>query len=184
MKKLLFILFFLILSIKPVFAQEIIIPTQGISPTPTEAPKLVYEFPYPGILPGSPLYFFKVARDKISEILITDSEKKSRFFLLQSDKRFSSSEKLFKLGKNDLAEQTLSKGQNYLENSIDEVIKAKKSGENMQEVLSRIQLSTRKQEEEIKGIENGLGEKNGKLLEISLQRATELKNRANKIQPN
>jgi hypothetical protein len=50
-----------------------------------------YMLPYPGILPDHPLYFIKNFRDKLMEMLISDSVKKGQFYLLQSDKFLSMS---------------------------------------------------------------------------------------------
>ena len=91
MKKFLIILIFLTVVILPqAYAQEsdelmnsvgeIPIPTTSLTPS-TQPTIVLYELPYPGILPGSPLYILKVIRDKIIETLTQDSLKKSNFYL-------------------------------------------------------------------------------------------------------
>ncbi len=46
-----------------------------------------YALPYPGLLPDSPLYILKAIRDRIIEVLISDTMKKANFELLAADKR-------------------------------------------------------------------------------------------------
>jgi hypothetical protein len=95
-----FSLFFLFF-VKPVFAQYngISIPTQSITPNPSPSTKIVsYDLPYPGILPGSPVYSIKLLRDKIVELMTGDPLRRTAFYLLQADKRLSASLLLFDSG--------------------------------------------------------------------------------------
>lgn len=183
-KIILILLPFLLLA-RPVFAQQdILIPTTQITPTPSIASQtLTYDLPYPGLLPGNPLYTLKAIRDKIDEILISDPSKKTEFYLLQADKRLAASLVLFNMGKATLGETTLSKSQNYLEDSINEVIRAQKSQENENDILAKIKRSSEKQIIEIKMlIKQNKGE-TGQRLEGDLKRAQDLQNRANQINP-
>ena len=115
MKKILFaFIFFVVLFSPRVYAQvtpteSIPIPTGSTTPTPTPS-EIDYQLPYPGILPGSPLYSLKMVIDRIMELLISDSLKKANFYVLQADKRLGSSLMLFEKKENVLAETTLSKG--------------------------------------------------------------------------
>lgn len=77
--------------------------------------KVVYELPYPGILPDNPLYFVKIVRDRIIEFLTRDNIKKAQLYLLFSDKRAASALVLVQNGKNSLAITTLSKGEKYFD---------------------------------------------------------------------
>src|SRR3989338_6920091 len=83
------------------------------SPNPTGTSD--YQLPYPGILPDNPLYNLKTLRDKVWSFLISNPSKKAEFDLLQADKRLSVAIALFDLKKYDLAEATISKGENYFE---------------------------------------------------------------------
>lgn len=185
MKKL-FLLIFLITFVfsTHAFAEEadLIIPAESITPTPTIAPTNVnYSLPYPGILPGSPLYFLKAIRDRIVEMLISDPLKKSNYYLLQADKRLAASIALFEKGDRERAEITISKGQNYLEKSLDKALDAKAAKQDIGEILSRIKTSSAKQKEEIKVlIEKSDGQIKDKL-ENNYKRAGELYDRANQI---
>ena len=65
----------------------------GASETLVKAPqeKVIYNLPYPGLLPDSPLYITKIARDRITDFLTRDNLKKAELYLLYSDKRASMS---------------------------------------------------------------------------------------------
>ena len=97
------LIFFLIIVASPVYAQteSIPIPTGSITPSPTPV-MIDYQLPYPGILPGSPLYSIKMLRDRIMEFFISDHVKKSNFYLLQADKRVASALMLFEKGDQNL----------------------------------------------------------------------------------
>lgn len=84
--------------------------SQGIILT---QPKVVYDLPYPGLLPDSPLYFIKAIRDKLLDILTRDYQKKADLHLLFSDKRAAMAIELTEKGKDKLALTTLSKGEKY-----------------------------------------------------------------------
>ncbi|MBI4097723.1 MAG: hypothetical protein HY426_01670 [Candidatus Levybacteria bacterium] len=156
MKKIfLTFIFFIVLITSPVYAktglaptESIPIPTQSLSPSPTPV-MIDYQLPYPGILPGNPLYSLKMIRDRIMEFLISDPLKKSNFYLLQADKRLASSLMLFEKGEEKLGQTTLSKGQKYLEKSLDKAIEAKESKKDIGDIFARIKNSATKQKQEI-----------------------------------
>ena len=156
MKKILLtVIFFIVIISSPVYAQyettptqSISIPTQSLTPSPTPA-MIDYQLPYPGILPGSPLYTLKMLRDKAMELLISDPLKKSNFYLLQADKRLGSALMLYERGNETLAETTLSKGQKYLEKSLDKAVEAKKSQHDAGDIFARIKTSATKEKQEI-----------------------------------
>lgn len=99
-----------------------------------------YQLPYPGILPDSPLYLLKAFRDRVIGFLISDPLKKAEFFLLQADKRLNSGLSLFdkRKGKEDLAESTISKGENYFEDAIAQLKEAKRQGMDVERVLAKM----------------------------------------------
>lgn len=144
------ILFFIILlfavfieffaATEAAFAQE-------VSPTPT--PKVDYQLPYPGILPDSPLYFIKAARDRIVKFLISDPLKKGEYNLLQADKRLNSGVYLFKKGKSkyELTQSTISKGENYFGQALEKAREAKRQGKDAADLLRRLKESSRKHQE-------------------------------------
>lgn len=135
-----------------VFAQEQDVEGAAISPTPTP---IKYELPYPGLLPDSPLYFLKTARDRLINFLIADPLKKAEFNLLQADKRLQAGVYLFKKqGKQRLAESTISKGENYFEQAIREVEKAKNQGRDTVSILEKLSLAAKKHQEVLEELEN------------------------------
>lgn len=78
-----------------------------------ERNKVIYNLPYPGILPDHPLYFVKIIRDRINEFLTRDNLKKSQIYLLNSDKRAAMAMALARTGKNKQAIDTFSKAEKY-----------------------------------------------------------------------
>lgn len=112
MKKIIFIFFSLLLTLfiftnDRIYAQELT-PTTTPSPTPAI---IKYNLAYPGILPNHPLYKLKVLRDKISNTLINDPDKKVNFYLLQTDKGILAAAMLIDINKIDLAEETALKAE-------------------------------------------------------------------------
>ena len=167
----------------PALAQEISIPTQSISPAASPTPSFDYDLPYPGILPGNPLYSIKAMRDKFTEFLISSPDKKAKFELLQADKRLAASIDLFDQGKDSLGESTLSKSQNYLESSLNQIVIAKKSNKFVGDISSKAKSSSEKQTEIIGGL---VKTKNGEIkikLEYDLKRAQDLQKKAEELSP-
>ena len=130
-----------------VFAQEAtgeatVIPTLQASPS-GQAP-IPYELPYPGILPDHPLWSLKALRDKIISFLIGDPVKKAEFDLSQADKRLNAGVYLFKKGKGDLAYSTISKGENYFEQSVSKIAEARRVGKDINSLKSLILRAAQK----------------------------------------
>jgi len=100
------------------------------SDTLVKAPqeKVIYNLPYPGLLPDSPLYVIKVARDRITDFLTRDNLKKAELYLLYSDKRISMSLILASKGKSQLAIDTFVKGEKYFLKIPELLRSAKKQG--------------------------------------------------------
>ncbi len=155
-------------------------PHKTFSQTPS---RVEYELPYPGLLPGNPIYPLKALRDKIFEIIIADPLKKSEYHLLQADKRLAAAALLFEKGEEEKGEQTLSKGINYLEKSISVIDQAKEQRQEVGEIAGKIKTSSRKHVEIINNlIKQSDGEMRQKL-EKNLQRALELEKKAEELSP-
>lgn len=131
-----FLLFGLFSNIS--FAQDI-----TLTPTPIS---INYTLPYPGILPGNPLYVLKVIRDRIILFLISDPLKKAEFDVLLADKRLSAGMYLFAKDPSKTADisSVISKGNNYLYDALNEVNLAIKQGNQGSTVLNKIKSSTEK----------------------------------------
>jgi len=106
-----------------------------------------YEFPYPGMLPDNPFYILKVIRDGMVKMLINDEMKMARFSLLNAEKRGYSAKLLVDKNKDGLAVETLSKGNNYLNDCVAAVRNYQKShpkSPDTKPFLIQLQASARK----------------------------------------
>lgn len=120
--------------------------SQQITTTPDN--KVVYQLPYPGILPDHPLYSLKVARDKVQDFLTRDNLKKAQLYLLYSDKRLAMAQALEKKGKITLALSTLSKGEKYFLKIPPLLRQAKEQGTSPSaELVDRMKISNEKHQE-------------------------------------
>lgn len=106
-------------------AQETVMETDSlvgtdtaILQTPTASGRVDYELTYPGMLPDHPLYILKVIRDAVVKMLINDNMKRARFSLLSAEKRIYSGKMLVEKGKDGLAIETISKGNNYMNDAL------------------------------------------------------------------
>src|SRR5437870_1329121 len=130
MKKLLLLFFLpvvlLIFTSATVFAQEeMSLSEAGAANDSTmSAKKIEYELPYPGVLPGNPLYYIKAFRDRLLSFLISDSLKKAEYNLLNADKRLLMGVMLVDRHQDALAVTTISKGNNYFAQAISSVTDA------------------------------------------------------------
>lgn len=117
-----------------------------ISPTPSSVD---YTMPYPGLLPDNPLYTFKVFRDRLVSFFISDPLKKSSFDILQADKRLEGALYLQKKGSNyeELVGTTVSKAENYFDQSINAAKQAKSMGEDTHSQLDRLHTAALKHEQ-------------------------------------
>ena len=114
--------------------------------TPQE--KIAYNLPYPGLLPDSPLYFVKIARDRITDFLTRDNFKRAELYLLYSDKRAAMSLILARKGKSQLAIDTFTKGEKYFL-KIPDLLKSikKQGGQAPSNFLETLKLSNAKHKE-------------------------------------
>lgn len=172
-------IFLLVLILASLFVVPFTFAKENVNST--ESAKLVYNLPYPGLLPDNPLYFFKVLRDRVVDFLISDPLKKAEFDLLQADKRLSMGIFLFEKGKHDLAESTISKGENYFEDAIKNIKEAKKQGRDTGGLLTTLENASKKHIEVLKDLQNkSKGEIKTKF-GISLKRVLEFEEEVRKI---
>lgn len=111
-----------------------------VSPTTTPSPKIEYVLVYPGILPDSVLYPIKMIRDRLVLTLTLDPLKKAEVMLLLADKRLGAGKALIEGGKTELGVTTVTKGEKYLVQAVDQTVKAKKEGKDasvLKEKLSK-----------------------------------------------
>lgn len=142
--------------------------------------KVVYELPYPGILPDHPLYPLKIVRDRILEFVNRDNLKKAQLYLLFSDKRVGMAQSLAKEGKDSLAITTLSKAEKYFE-KIPPLLRVAKSqgAPALPEFVARVKLSNDKHREIIedlyKSFPSGEQFQFAEILKLNTKIAQELK---------
>jgi hypothetical protein len=146
--------------------------TDTLIKTPQE--KVIYNLPYPGLLPDSPLYITKVLRDRITDFLTRDNLKKAELYLLYSDKRVSMSLVLASKGKSQLAIDTFIKGEKYFLKIPGLLILAKKQGAQApSSFVQTLKLSNAKHkeliEELIKTLPQGLNESLTQLSDLNQQ---------------
>lgn len=177
--KIIFVLFILLVSIKVgvVNAQE-----ASLSATPA-ASKISYALAYPGLLPDSPIYFLKAARDRVIAFFISDPIKKAEFELLQADKRVEASYLLSQKGeeKIDLAKSTFSKAENYFEGAIVRANVAKSQGVNVSELAKKLADANSKHQEVLANIEKNLSKKDKQKFSVERERLKELANRVKQL---
>lgn len=177
MKKIFLILFSFILILfltGSALAQE-------ATSTATPSAKIEYQLPYPGILPDSPLYFLKAARDRIIGFLIADPLKKAEFNLLVADKRLNAGVILLNKRKNELALSTISKGENYFEQAIKEVEVAKRKGQDTKLLLERLRLAAKKHQQILENFKEKAGEDLKDRVERELERAKSFEQSVEKL---
>lgn len=162
----------------PLFTYIMISQSEAAIETPQE--KVIYNLPYPGILPDHPLYPIKALRDKMRDFLTRDNLKKAELYLLYSDKRAAMSLALAKKGKSQKAIDTFSKGEKYFL-KIPALLKAAKQqgGQAPSSFVETLNLSNAKHKEMIaeliKILPQGLNESLSQLSELNSQVKNELK---------
>lgn len=142
-----------------------------------EGKEVVYQLPYPGLLPDHPLYFIKAVRDRLLDFLTRDNLKKAELYLLYSDKRLNMAEELSKKGKWSLMISTVSKGEKYSLKMVDFLKRAKKQGmAPTDDFLLKAKLSNEKHREILENLlkETPQGERQGLINVIKLNQ--EIKN--------
>lgn len=114
-------------------AVEVAATVPVVSPTP-----ISYKLPYPGLLPDSPFWFLKAARDQVVLFLTFDLKSKAEKELLIADKRLAAAEALINGGKIDIGVSTAIKGEKYLKDAVELFRKSGKLGAKESEILERV----------------------------------------------
>ena len=86
-------------------------------------PSIDYDLPYSGMLPDSPFYIIKKARDHIHVFFTRDHIKKSELLLKVADKKVSMAQQLADKEKWDLVVETLQDSQADSEQMISSMLK-------------------------------------------------------------
>ena len=144
-------------------------------------PKVNYTLPYPGLLPDNPLYKLKVIRDMIVGFFISDSIQKADYDLTLADKRTFASQMLFDTGKQSLALDTISKAQNYYEEGVEQVILAKKQGEQVSGELNKFSESVALREYMLSNMKEYASFNLKARFDLELKRAIKLESEINSL---
>lgn len=174
LKILIIFIFVLLLPTTTYFVME----STGISVGSSQK-KVIYELPYPGILPDHPLFFLKEIRDKINDIITRDYLKKAQLYLKYSDKKAAMAIFLSKKGKHKAAINIFLKGEKYFEKIIFILKEAKKQGTQApSSFIELLKLSNTKHyeliDEMMKSSPQGLEEEIKKLFDLNLKIKKEL----------
>lgn len=122
---------------------------------------IAYQLPYPGMLPGNPLYFLKTIRDDLTAFFISKPLDKAKFELMQSDKNVEASYLLVSQHNNTQASlQTFSQSQDDFEQAIIQTANAKKQGYNTKEIISQLVESNQKHAQILHAISQQTGNTN------------------------
>jgi hypothetical protein len=158
---LFFVLFFTFTTTIPVLSQ---------APISVGESSVIYELPYPGILPDHPLYFVKQLRDNLLEFLTRDNLKKAELYLLTSDKHLVMSTQLANKDKHELAINTLRKGERYFQKIVPILQASKKQGVRPSDDLMRqIQNSSIKHRDTIEEFMSSFPQGNSETLSEILE---------------
>lgn len=119
----------------------------------TESNIIPYTLVYPGkILPGSPLWFLKAARDQIWLIVTTNEGRKAELKLLFADKRLAMALSLIEKGDFENGYSTLSKAEKYLEQASIQEMKNREKGMNTSEFLITLSYASLKHQEILRSL--------------------------------
>jgi len=116
-----------------------------------------YFLAYPGILPDNILYSLKMVRDRIRLFFTVDQQRKVDVLLLYADKRIAAAKALMEKGKVDLALETATKAEKYLERTVNQERIAREGGKDTSRQLDNLLQATFKHEEVLLEFESSLG---------------------------
>jgi hypothetical protein len=140
--------------------------------TATVSAHVNYYLPYPGILPDSPLYRLKAARDIISTWIIFDLEKKAEKELFLADKRINAAVALIEGGKSSLGLTTATKAEKYLEQATNRAVSLRKAGKDTKSILGKLALAIQKHNQILTDIKKAMTGEQG----ASIDRIVEVNN--------
>jgi len=161
-----------------VFAQEIAIEeenkedqeaTQAAELKGIETKEVDYYLAYPGILPDHPLYWLKMARDKILLLLTNDPPQKFDRLLLYADKRLGAAKVLIEGNQLGLGVTTVTKAEKYLERSLKEFNKLRQAEKANPELEDRFEKALLKHAEVIEKLLEKIPDQTKPALENSLE---------------
>ncbi|MCA9371851.1 hypothetical protein KC726_03040 [Candidatus Woesebacteria bacterium] len=139
-----FLTFFLLLISVP--STYMISQSQNIQ---IEPKTVVYNLPYPGILPDHPLYFLKSIRDDLLLVTTRDPNKKAQLLLHLSDKQIATSKALLEKGKEEKALGSLDKSQDLFKDIFSIIKTAKAQGQDVPSEFKETLLQSNTKHKEV-----------------------------------
>lgn len=146
-----------------------------------EEGEVMYELPYPGLLPGHYLYPLKMMRDRVVEWLTFDRGKKIELMVLYADKRMAAAKVLLERGEEDLGVETGLKAMMYQERAISMIEEIKAEGENVGVWANRLERGTAKYRETWRGLVEKVSEKTRPRMDEYKDRANEHNKRLQRV---
>lgn len=143
--------------------------------------EVMYELPYPGLLPGHYLYPLKMMRDRVVEWLTFDRDKKVELMILYADKRMAAAKVLLERGEEDLGVETGLKAMMYQERAISMIEEIKAEGENVGVWANRLERGTAKYRETWRGLVEKVSEKTRPRMDEYKDRANEHNKRLQRV---
>ncbi len=118
-----------------------------VNPNGDESISIPYNFPYPGMLPDSPLWPLKAFRDRAWLTVTLSGDKKAEVLLFLADKRMAAAKSLFEKGKAEIGFTTLTKAEKYLEEASRQVGDCWNGKEDQKGISYKVALSALKHRE-------------------------------------
>ena len=146
-----------------------------------EGGEVMYELPYPGLLPGHYLYPLKMMRDRVVEWLTFDRGKKIELMVLYADKRMAAAKVLLERGEEDLGVETGLKAMMYQERAISMIEKIKAEGEDVGVWANSLERGTAKYRETWRGLVEKVSEKTRPRMDEYKDRANEHNKRLQRV---
>lgn len=99
------------------------------------------ELPNPGLTPDNSFYFLKIWKESIQTFFTFGAENKAKQYLRLAEIRLAEYQKMTEKGKNEIAEKTLEKYKNQLNNSLTKIEELKNKGKDVKNISEKIETA-------------------------------------------
>lgn len=171
-------LFFTSLFLGLFFVFLFITRANATQPTNQESSYVLFYPVVAGKTEDESLYFLKLARDRLMELLTFGDEKKSEINLKMATKRFLEAEKLLKAGKPNLARNALDKFMAQLTKSYEHALKAQQS-ESFADLLDQIDRKIPKYQIVLSQLLTTTPESQKNFIQTTIQKVSEIQDKVN-----
>lgn len=146
-------IFFFVFLFFGIFPPRTVAQTTPAIASPSAKSSIEYDLPYPGLLPGHPLYPIKWWRDRILLFFTRDQAQKSSLLLLLADKKLAMVLRLLESEKQELAAQTVGESQEHILEGSKQLITLKQKNTLPVGLAEKFDVASRKHEEILTGLE-------------------------------